>query len=100
MPEPNFIYIQIINRMASIIYFFDINGNNVKLSLKTYHEPNLCEGKYFATEKGNILEIYYFDNNLNCMSANPKFFIKKENNKFYIKGVGGEGTNTEWKILK
>ncbi|MDN3691620.1 hypothetical protein QWZ06_04815 [Chryseobacterium tructae] len=85
--------------MASISYNFIIKKNNIHLSLTTYHESNLCEGKYFALEKNNQLEIYYFDNELSCISIDPKFYIKKENEKFYIKSVGGEGTYNKWILM-
>ncbi|RMZ59596.1 hypothetical protein D1632_08165 [Chryseobacterium nematophagum] len=86
--------------MASISYDIEIKKNNINVSLSTYHESNLCEGKYFASINDNMLEIYYFDNDLTCISIDPKFYIKKENNKFYIKGVGGEGTNAKWILMK
>lgn len=86
--------------MASISYNFNIKKGATNLSLTTYHESNLCEGKYFATEKNNMLEVYYAGNQLSCISIDPKFYIKKEGKKFYIKGVGGEATYNRWIIMK
>lgn len=86
--------------MASISYNFNIKKGITNLSLATYHESNLCEGKYFAIEKNNLLEVYYFGDQLSCISIDPKFYIKKEGKKFYIKGVGGEATYNQWVIMK
>ncbi|RNA61969.1 hypothetical protein D1631_08490 [Chryseobacterium nematophagum] len=86
--------------MASISYDIEIKKNNINLSSSTYHESNVCEGKYFASINNNMLEIYYFDKDMTCISIDPKFYIKKENNKFYIKGIGGEGTNNKWVLMK
>jgi hypothetical protein len=86
--------------MASISYNFNIKKGITNLSLTTYHESNLCEGKYFAIEKNNLLEVYYFGDQLSCISIDPKFHIKKEGKNFYIKGVGGEATYNQWVIMK
>ncbi|MCT2408065.1 hypothetical protein NZD88_10990 [Chryseobacterium antibioticum] len=86
--------------IASISYKFDINKNNVSLSLNTYKENNLCEGKYTALEKDNQIEIYYLGDQLACVSIEPKFIIKKDKNQFYIKGIGGESTYNEWVLMK
>ncbi|MDH5034371.1 hypothetical protein [Chryseobacterium cucumeris] len=86
--------------MASISYKFDIKKNNVILSLNTYKESNLCEGKYIGIEKDNQLEIYYSGDQLNCVSIDPKFLIKKDKTQFYIKGIGGEATNNEWIMMQ
>lgn len=86
--------------MASISYNFNIKKSTINLSLTTYHESNLCEGKYFAIEKNNLLEVYYFGDQLSCISIDPKFHIKKEGKNFYIKGVGGEATYNQWVIMK
>ncbi|UMQ41121.1 hypothetical protein MKS83_17170 [Chryseobacterium sp. Y16C] len=86
--------------MASISYNFNIKKGATNLSLTTYHESNLCDGKYFAIEKNNMLEVYYADDQLSCISIDPKFHIKKEGKKFYIKGVGGEATYNQWIIMK
>ncbi|MDR2236625.1 MAG: hypothetical protein LBE92_10915 [Chryseobacterium sp.] len=81
-------------------YTFTIKGQNVDLSLITYLNPPLCEGKYFAVEKNNMLELYYFGDQLSCISIDPKFYIKKEGKKFYIKGIEGEATYNQWIIMK
>ena len=86
--------------MASISYKFDINKNNVTLSINTYQETNLCEGKYIAIEKNNQLEIYYLGDQLSCISIKPKFIIKKDKDQFYIKGIGGELTYNKWMLMK
>ncbi|WP_100378307.1 hypothetical protein [Chryseobacterium geocarposphaerae] len=86
--------------MASISYNFNIKKGATNLSLTTYHESNLCEGKYFAIEKNNMLELYYAGDQFSCISIDPKFYIKKEGKKFYIKGVGGESTYNQWIIMK
>lgn len=86
--------------MASVSYSFEIKKNDIKLSLDTYHESNTCEGKYFANEKNNQLEIYYLGSELSCISMDPKFYIKKEGKKIYIKGVGGEETINKWILMK
>lgn len=82
--------------MSSITYQFNIHQSDVTLSLNTVHNPIMCEGKYFAKENNNLLEIYYFDEELSCISVQPKFYIEKKGEKMYIKGVGGEGTINEW----
>ncbi|MBP1165170.1 hypothetical protein JOE44_002054 [Chryseobacterium sp. PvR013] len=86
--------------MASISYEFDIKKSNIFLSLNTYKESNLCEGKYIGIEKDNQLEIYYSGDQLNCVDIDPKFIIKKDKTQFYIKGVGGESTNNEWILMQ
>lgn len=86
--------------MASISYNFNIKRSVANVSLTTYHESNLCEGKYFTIEKNNLLEVYYFGDQLSCISIDPKFYIKKEDKKFYIKGVGGETTYNQWVMMK
>jgi len=86
--------------MASISYKFDIKKNNILLSLNTYKESNQCEGKYIGIEKDNHLEVYYSGDQLNCVSIDPKFIIKHDKNQFYIKGIGGESTNSEWIMMQ
>jgi hypothetical protein len=85
--------------MASISYNFNIQKNIVNLILTTYKEPNLCEGRYFANEKDNVLEIYYYDEKFSCVSIEPKFYMKKVGEKFYVKGIGGEGIYNQWVIM-
>lgn len=86
--------------MASISYKFDIKKSNIVLTLNTYKESNLCEGKYIGIEKDNQLEIYYSGDQLNCVNIDPKFIIKHDKNQFYIKGIGGEATNNKWIMMQ
>lgn len=86
--------------MASIFYDFIINREDILLSLNTYKEPTICEGNYIGIVNGKQLEVYYLGDQLPCVSINPKFIIKKENSKFYIKGIGGEATNHKWILMK
>ncbi|WP_312076142.1 hypothetical protein [Chryseobacterium sp.] len=86
--------------MASISYSFKIEGNEAVLETNTYHEPIRCNGKYFIKNHNNILELFYNDEEENCKSDSPAFYIKKEGDGFYIKGLGGEATFYEWILLK
>lgn len=81
-------------------YNFKINQNNINLSLVTYLEPPLCDGNYFGIERNDILELYYTGNELSCISISPKFFIKKENNHFYIKIVNSRENINEWLLME
>ena len=85
--------------MASISYYFNISESNINLTKNTYHEPINCEGAYIVIIKSNILELYYAGDDMNCISIEPKFSIKMENGKYFIKGVGGEGTINDWNKL-
>ncbi len=85
---------------ASIHYYFTITKDKVKLETITYHEPIMCNGEYIANEKGNILELVYTGKEKNCFSKKPDFLIKREKNKYYIKGLGGEGSINVWLELK
>lgn len=85
--------------MASISYDFTITKTNVSLSLNTYKEPIVCEGKHMGIEKNNQLEIYYWGEELSCVSIDPKFIIKKDKNQLYIKGIGGEATYNKWILM-
>lgn len=86
--------------MASISYSFKIEGNEAVLETNTYHEPIRCNGKYLIKINNNILELFYNDEEENCKSDSPVFYIKKEGDNFFIKGVGGEATFYEWILLK
>jgi len=82
---------------AYITYNFSIKKDKAVLATETYHEPIICNGDYKIIENNNnILELYYSGNDKNCQSITPNFKIKKENNTYYIKGVGGEATFNEW----
>lgn len=82
--------------MASISYNFSISDDYVILDEVSYHEPISCSGKYKAIEKNNILELFYNESDKKCKTDQSNFKIKKEENKFYVKGLGGEGTFNEW----
>lgn len=82
--------------MASISYNFSISEDYVILEEISYHEPISCSGKYKAIEKSNILELFYNESDKRCKTDQSNFKIKKEENNFYVKGLGGEGTFNEW----
>lgn len=81
---------------ASITYHFNIKKDVAVLTTTTYHEPIRCNGNYKTIESNDILELYYAGGEENCKSKTAAFEIKKENNKYFIKGLGGEGTINEW----
>ncbi|MBE9600758.1 hypothetical protein [Pedobacter sp. MC2016-24] len=81
---------------ANITYNFVINSTVAVLTTNTYHEPIRCNGNYKIIEKNSILELYYAGNDKNCKSENANFKIKKENDKYFIKGLGGEATINDW----
>ena len=81
---------------ANITYSFVINDTIAVLTTNTYHEPIRCNGNYKIIEKNSILELYYAGNDKNCKSENANFKIKKENNKYFVKGLGGEATINDW----
>lgn len=84
--------------IASITYHFDINENTSNLIKNTYHEPINCEGEYIGKTQDNILKLFYVGDDMNCVSIEPKFNIKFDKNKYYIKGVGEEETN-QWFLM-
>jgi hypothetical protein len=86
--------------MASISYYFTIKKEGAVLETNTYHEPIRCNGKYTITSKGSLIELYYAGNEPNCSSDGPAFEIKKEGQKYLIKGVGNEADSIEWIELK
>ncbi|MCU7618770.1 hypothetical protein NZ698_16365 [Chryseobacterium sp. PBS4-4] len=81
-------------------YEFTIDNNNSNLSLITYLEPPICDGKYFAIEKNNLLELYYFGDELSCISIDPKFYIKKEGSQFYLKIAKSREKINKWIMMK
>lgn len=85
--------------MAFISYLFKIKGNEAILETNTYHEPVRCNGKYLIKENNNIFELSYNDKEDNCTSSGV-FSMKKEGEKYFIKGVGGEATVQEWLELE
>lgn len=85
---------------ASVHYYFSVSKDKVKLETTTFHEPIACNGEYTANEKGNLLELVYSGIEKNCFSKKPNFIIKREKNKYFIKGLGGEGSNNVWLEVK
>lgn len=86
--------------MASISYYFTISKKGVILRTNTYHEPTRCNGIYLGKVVDNILELYYQGTEQYCTDENPNFKLKKEGDKFFIQGLGGEGTFNEWVEIK
>ncbi|NRS89882.1 hypothetical protein HNQ02_002816 [Flavobacterium sp. 7E] len=85
------------NGMANINYNFTVLKDKVLLQTKTYHEPISCNGEYKAIESDTVLDLYYVENKESfCKKINSSFSIKKEDEKYFIKGVGGEGTFNDW----
>lgn len=82
--------------MANITYHFVIKNDVAVLTTSTYHEPIRCNGDYKAIANNDILELYYSGNEENCKSQNANFKIKKENNSYFVQGLGGEATFNEW----
>lgn len=77
-------------------YYFTITTNGIVLKSEAFKGDFLCEGNYKGVEKDNILELYYNENDDRCKQSKPNYLIKKDGEKFFIKGVGGEGTINEW----
>lgn len=84
------------NGTAIINYMFEIFDDNVFLKIDTLHEPIRCGGQYDFKMKDGILQLFYAGIDESCYRDLPSFEIKSENNKLFIKGVGGEGTNKLW----
>lgn len=85
---------------ATISYNFEIKGAYAVLLTNTYHEPIRCNGNYKIFEHKNIIEFYYDGTEKNCKTKEPNFKLKKENKRFFMKGLGGEGTINEWIEIK
>ncbi|MCT2408061.1 hypothetical protein NZD88_10970 [Chryseobacterium antibioticum] len=81
---------------ANITYHFVIKNDVAILTTSTYHEPVRCNGNYKAIVNDDMLELYYSGNEENCKSQNASFKIKKENNSYFVQGLGGETTFNEW----
>jgi hypothetical protein len=77
-------------------YHFSITANGIVLKAEAFRGDFLCEGNYKGVEKDNILEVYYDEKDDRCKQSKPNYLIKKEGDKYLIKGVGGEGTINEW----
>lgn len=86
--------------MASITYSIKINKSNAYLETQTYHEPIRCNGNYRVVNKKSYIALYYNGKDSLCKSPDPDFKIKKDNDKFFIKGVGNEVASLYWKELK
>lgn len=86
--------------MASISYYFTINEKGVYLETNTYHEPIRCNGKYQGKMNNSILELFYAGTEIYCTKDNSNFQIKIDEKKFYVQGLGGEGTINEWIEMK
>lgn len=77
-------------------YNFIISEDKISLKLDSFYGQSICEGDYKGIEENNVLELYYNGNDDRCIKLDPTYLIKKEGNKYFIKGVGGEGTFHEW----
>ncbi len=77
-------------------YYFTITTNEIVLKLESFMGNFLCEGNYKGVEKEDVLELYYIENDDRCKHSKPNFFIKKDGEKYFIKGVGGEATYNDW----
>ncbi|NJM80351.1 MAG: hypothetical protein HC854_13390 [Flavobacterium sp.] len=82
--------------MASLTYSFLISKEEAELKIISYHESLNCDGNYNILEKNNTLELYYNGETEYCKTKEPNFKLKKEGNKFFMKGLGGEATFNEW----
>ncbi|WP_264554335.1 hypothetical protein [Flavobacterium sp. N503310] len=40
--------------------------------------------------------MYYDREDDRCLKLDPTYLIKRENDNFFIKGIGGEGTINDW----
>ena len=85
---------------ASLTYNFVVTKSVVMLSTNSYHEPIRCNGNYNGKLNNHILELYYDGIQQNCKSDDPNFKIKKVGQKFFVQGLGGEGTFNEWVELQ
>ncbi|MCH4829348.1 MULTISPECIES: hypothetical protein [Flavobacterium] len=86
-----------LNQGTAIInYEFEIFEEFVILRLETIHEPVICDGMYDFKMKGDVLQLFYADSDEPCTRDSPMFEIKSENNKLFVLGLGGEGTNKSW----
>ncbi|MCC9016435.1 hypothetical protein [Flavobacterium lipolyticum] len=77
-------------------YNFIISEDKISLKLDSFYGQSIGEGDYKGIEENNVLELYYNGNDDRCIKLDPTYLIKKEENKYFIKGVGGEGTFHEW----
>lgn len=81
-------------------YYFTITENDIVLKAEVLRGDFVCEGNYKGIQKNDILELYYSQTDDRCKNLSPTYLIKKEKEKFFIKGVGGEGNINNWIELK
>lgn len=81
---------------GSTTYHFTITTNGIVLKSEAFRGDFLCEGNYTGVENEGILELYYNENDDRCKQSKPNYRIKKDGEKYFIRGVGGEGTYNEW----
>jgi hypothetical protein len=86
--------------VSSTTYTFEINPSGTNLTTTTVHDPIRCNGKYRIQEQNDQLLLFYDGDEPGCKSDSSSFTIKKEAEKFYIKGVGGEATFNEWVLME
>lgn len=77
-------------------YYFTITENEIVLKAEVFRGDFVCEGNYKGLQENGILELYYSGTDDRCVNLSPTYLIKKEKEKFFIKGVGGEGTINNW----
>jgi hypothetical protein len=77
-------------------YYFTITKNKIDLKSEEFRGDFVCEGEYKGIEDNNILELYYDRDDERCLKLKPTYLIKKEDDNYFIKGIGGEGSINEW----
>ena len=77
-------------------YYFTITKNKIDLKYEAFRGDFVCEGEYKGIQNGTILELYYDREDDHCLKLDPTYLIKKEDDNFFIKGIGGEGTINDW----
>ncbi|MFB9079038.1 ankyrin repeat domain-containing protein [Flavobacterium procerum] len=84
------------NGQGHTTYNFTISQDKINLEYVAFRGDFVCEGAHIGIEKNDILEVYYDGQDDRCR----KYLIKKEQNNYFIKGVGGEGIIHEWVKLE
>lgn len=77
-------------------YYFTITENKIDLKYEAFRGDFVCEGEYKGIQNDTILELYYDREDDRCKKLSPVYLIKKEEDEFFIKGIGGEGTINDW----
>ncbi|CAC9974702.1 hypothetical protein [Flavobacterium panici] len=77
-------------------YYFTITKNKIDLKYEAFRGDFVCEGEYKGIQNDTVLELYYDREDDRCLKLDPTYLIKRENDNFFIKGIGGEGTINEW----